>query len=56
MKLAMKIAAGAGLGALFAAIPALAQAPAAAAPVVPTDAMVNKGDVSWMLVSAALVL
>lgn len=55
MKLAMKIAAGAGLGALFAAIPALAQAPAAA-PVVPTDAMVNKGDVSWMLVSAALVL
>ncbi len=56
MKLAMKIAAGAGLGALFAAMPALAQAPAAAAPVVPTDAMVNKGDVSWMLVSAALVL
>jgi ammonium transporter, Amt family len=55
MKLAMKIAAGAGLGALFAAMPALAQAPAAA-PVVPTDAMVNKGDVSWMLVSAALVL
>jgi len=59
MKLAMKIAAGAGLGALFAAPfffgPALAQAPAAA-PVVPTDAMVNKGDVSWMLVSAALVL
>ncbi|MDG2533550.1 ammonium transporter [Sphingomonas sp. HITSZ_GF] len=52
----MKIAAGAGLGALFAAMPALAQAPAAAAPVVPTDAMVNKGDVSWMLVSAALVL
>ncbi len=56
MKLAMKIAAGAGLGALFAAVPALAQAPAAAAPVVPTDAMVNKGDVSWMLVSSALVL
>ncbi|WP_373422934.1 ammonium transporter [Sphingomonas kyeonggiensis] len=55
MKLA-KIAAVAGLGALFAAMPALAQAPAAAAPVVPTDAMVNKGDVSWMLVSAALVL
>lgn len=53
MKLAMKIAAGAGLGALFAAVPALAQAPA---PVVPTDAMVNKGDVSWMLVSSALVL
>jgi Amt family ammonium transporter len=52
----MKIAAGAGLGALFAAVPALAQAPAAAAPVVPTDAMVNKGDVSWMLVSSALVL
>ncbi|MEP9358843.1 ammonium transporter [Sphingomonas sp. KR3-1] len=52
----MKIAAGAGLGALFAAMPALAQAPAAAAPVVPTDAMVNKGDVSWMLVSSALVL
>nr|WP_257215026.1 ammonium transporter [Sphingomonas sp. R-74633] len=51
----MKIAAGAGLGALFAAMPALAQAPAAA-PVVPTDAMVNKGDVSWMLVSSALVL
>jgi Amt family ammonium transporter len=56
MKLAMKIAAGAGLGALFAAMPALAQAPAAAVPVVPTDAMVNKGDVSWMLVSSALVL
>jgi Amt family ammonium transporter len=53
MKLA-KIAAVAGLGALFAAMPALAQAPAAT--VVPTDAMVNKGDVSWMLVSSALVL
>jgi ammonium transporter, Amt family len=53
MKLATKIAVGAGLGALFAAVPALAQAPAT---VTPTDAMVNKGDVSWMLVSAALVL
>ncbi|MBO9687643.1 MAG: ammonium transporter [Mitsuaria chitosanitabida] len=37
-------------------MPALAQAPAAAAPVVPTDAMVNKGDVSWMLVSTLLVI
>lgn len=59
MKLAMKLAAGAGL-ALFAALPAWAQdaaAPAAAAAtVVPDDTMVNKGDVAWMLVSSAFVL
>jgi ammonium transporter, Amt family len=54
MNTGTKIAAGAGLAALFAAMPAWAQAPAAT--VVPTDAMVNKGDVAWMLVSAALVL
>ncbi|MET0308358.1 MAG: ammonium transporter [Sphingomonas sp.] len=56
MKNAYKLAAAAGFAA-FAALPAWAQAPAAAAAtVVPTDAMVNKGDVSWMLVSSALVL
>jgi Amt family ammonium transporter len=53
MKTGMKLAAGAGL-ALFAAAPAWAQD--AAATVVPTDAMVNKGDVAWMLVSSAFVL
>ena len=56
MNKTMKLAAAAGFAA-FAALPAWAQAPAAAAAtVVPTDAMVNKGDVSWMLVSTALVL
>lgn len=57
MKLATKLAAGAGL-ALFAALPAWAQdaAPAVAATVVPDDTMVNKGDVAWMLVSTAFVL
>jgi Amt family ammonium transporter len=56
MKNGLKLAAAAGFAA-FAALPAWAQAPAAAAAtVVPTDAMVNKGDVSWMLVSSALVL
>ena len=46
--------AGAGLG-LLAAMPAFANTVAAAA-VVPTDAMVSKGDVAWMLLSAAFVL
>ncbi|MGY4395092.1 Amt family ammonium transporter [Sphingomonas sp. UYAg733] len=66
MKHGLKLAAGAGL-ALFAAMPAWANAasavaeavPAAAAAtaaVVPTDAMVSKGDVAWMLLSAAFVL
>ncbi len=57
MKLA-KIAGGIALGAAaLVALPAGAQeAAAAAAPVVPTSAMVNKGDVAWMLISAALVL
>jgi Amt family ammonium transporter len=66
MKHGLKLAAGAGL-ALFAAMPAWANAasavaeaaPAAAATVaavVPTDAMVSKGDVAWMLLSAAFVL
>jgi ammonium transporter, Amt family len=57
MKLATKLAAGAGL-ALFAALPAWAQdaAAPAAATVTPDATMVNKGDVAWMLVSAALVL
>jgi len=54
MNKAMKFAAAGGVAALFAAVPAWAQG--AAAPVVPTDAMVNKGDVAWMLVSSALVL
>ncbi|MDB5707046.1 MAG: ammonia channel protein [Sphingomonas bacterium] len=58
MKHALKYAGIAGLGAaLFAALPAWAQAaPAAAAPFVPTPAMVNKGDTSWMLTSSVLVL
>jgi Amt family ammonium transporter len=63
MNQAIKLAAGAGI-ALLAASPAWANvasaaaeaAPAAAAAVVPTDAMVSKGDVAWMLVSTALVL
>ena len=56
MKLATKLAAGAGL-ALFAALPAWAQdAAAPAAAVTPDASMVNKGDVAWMLVSSALVL
>ena len=53
-----KYALGAGLG-LLCASPALANvaAPAVApAAFVPTAAMVNKGDVAWMLVSSALVL
>ncbi|WP_404374076.1 ammonium transporter [Sphingomonas sp. MMS24-J45] len=50
------LAAGFAGAALFAALPAWAQAPAAAAPFVPTAAMVNKGDTSWMLISSALVL
>jgi Amt family ammonium transporter len=51
------LAAGAGL-ALFAALPAWAQdaAAPAVATVTPDATMVNKGDVAWMLVSAALVL
>jgi Amt family ammonium transporter len=51
-----KVAAVAGLAALVAAAPALAQAPAAAAPFTPTADMVNKGDTAWMLTSSALVL
>ena len=50
------LAAGFAGATLFAALPAWAQAPAAAAPFVPTAEMVNKGDVSWMLISSALVL
>ncbi|PTS89922.1 ammonia channel protein [Sphingomonas sp. HMWF008] len=50
------LAAGFAGAALFSALPAWAQAPAAAAPFVPTAAMVNKGDTSWMLISSALVL
>lgn len=48
-----------GAGAtLFAALPAWAQEAAAAAPTpfVPTAAMVNKGDTTWMLISSVLVL
>lgn len=56
MKLAKTLAVGAGLAA-FAALPAWAQdAAAPAATVTPDASMVNKGDVAWMLVSAALVL
>ena len=51
-----KVAAFAGLAALVAAAPALAQAPAAAAPFTPTADMVNKGDTAWMLTCSALVL
>ena len=46
--------------AVFSALPAWAQAPAVAvaapAPFVPTAAMVNKGDTTWMLISSVLVL
>ncbi|RYD55720.1 MAG: ammonium transporter [Sphingomonadales bacterium] len=61
MKNTMKMAGLAGIAgaALFAALPAWAQdaaAAAASATVVPDDTMVSKGDVAWMLVSAALVL
>ena len=69
MKHALKLAAGTGI-AMLAAMPAWANvadvanavveaapaAPAAVAAVVPTDAMVSKGDVAWMLVSSAFVL
>src|ERR1041384_530317 len=48
-----KYAGLAGLAALFAAAPALAQTPA---PFTPTPDMVNKGDTAWMLTSSALVL
>ena len=54
-----KFAGAAGVVALFAAAPALAQEAAAAAPAAPftpTAEMVNKGDTAWMLVSSALVL
>ena len=55
-----KLAGAAGVVALFAAAPALAQEAAAAAPAAapftPTAEMVNKGDTTWMLVSSALVL
>jgi Amt family ammonium transporter len=54
MNKAMKFAGAAAIAGLFTALPAWAQG--AAAPVVPTDAMVNKGDVAWMLVSTAFVL
>jgi Amt family ammonium transporter len=57
MKQALKYAGIAGLGgaALFAALPAWAQAAAAAASPIPA-ATVNKGDTAWMLVSSLLVL
>jgi Amt family ammonium transporter len=52
-----KYAGLAGLAALFAAAPAVAQQAApAAAPFTPTPDMVNKGDTAWMLTSSALVL
>jgi Amt family ammonium transporter len=55
-----KYAGAAGVVALFAAAPALAQDAAAASPAAvpftPTAEMVNKGDTTWMLVSSALVL
>ncbi len=61
MNLSKKVAGAVGFGAaLFAAVPAWAQEAAAAAapaaPFVPTAAMVNKGDTTWMLISSALVL
>jgi Amt family ammonium transporter len=57
MKQALKFAGIAGLGgaALFASLPAWAQAAAAAASPIPA-ATVNKGDTAWMLVSSLLVL
>ena len=51
-----KYAGLAGLVALVAAAPALAQAAPAVAPFTPTPDMVNKGDTTWMLTSSALVL
>jgi len=51
-----KYAGLAGVAALFAAAPALAQTAAPAAPFTPTPDMVNKGDTAWMLTSSALVL
>ena len=58
MKQGMKIAGGLALGAAaVAAMPAWAQGVATpATPFVPTAAMVNKGDTTWMLISSALVL
>ncbi|RZM32985.1 MAG: ammonium transporter [Sphingomonas sp.] len=58
MKQAIKIAGGLALGAAaLAALPAWAQGAAApATPFVPTAAMVDKGDTTWMLISSALVL
>ncbi|WP_445191325.1 ammonium transporter [Sphingomonas sp. Tas61C01] len=59
MKQAIKIAGALALGAAaFAALPAWAQGAvtAPATPFVPTAAMVNKGDTTWMLISSALVL
>ncbi len=55
MKLA-KIAGGLALGAGLCAAASPAWAQTVATPVVPTAAMVNKGDTAWMLISAALVL
>lgn len=54
MTFAKKIAAGAGATglALFAALPAWAQEAAAAAP----EAVVDKGDTAWMMMSTVLVL
>jgi Amt family ammonium transporter len=56
MKHALKYAGVAGLGAaaLLAAMPAWAQAAAAASPIPPQT--VNKGDTAWMLTSSLLVL
>ncbi len=61
MTRSMKLAGTLGVAAaLFAALPAWAQEAAAAAapaaPFVPTAAMVNKGDTTWMLISSVLVL
>ena len=61
MTRSMKLAGALGAGAaLLAALPAWAQdvatAAAPAAPFVPTAAMVNKGDTTWMLISSVLVL
>jgi len=57
MKHALKYAGIAGLGAaaIFAALPAWAQAAAAAASPIPPQS-VNKGDTAWMLTSSLLVL
>ena len=62
MKLSTKLAGIGGLAmAMLAASPALAQAAAAAGPIKAPDAaamagMVNKGDTTWMMISAVLVL